>query len=170
MPKARTKKHNPHQRANSFFRDRARVWTWEADRGPEDCQVVYAQKHMGTFWRDLNPGVVRNVLAYPQHWAVCIRALCWTGEGDHWVEEVTLVVKDTPLVALEDVYLRYREEVLAAVQLRHVYDLGWLAQTYGKRNPADDDRWPLIHLGALSDERRAIWQRVNAEQVDGVLL
>ena len=165
MPKPR-KRHNPHQRARDFFNSRTRVWTWEADRSPNDDQILYAQKHMGTFWRDLAPDVLRRVLTVPHNWSVCVRALCWTGQGEHWVEDVTLIVRDTPLQALEGVYLRYRQEVLDAVQRRHVYDLGWLAQTYDRRNPADDPQWPLTHKGDLTLERQNIWQRVNQAQTN----
>ena len=161
--KPRKKKHNPTKRAMDFFNARFRVWTWEADRAEDDHQVAYAQKYMGGFWRDVGPKITGGVLVHPQNWAVCIRALCWTGQGDSWVEEVTVTCRNTKLQDLESVYLPYRDEVLAACQLRHVIDCGWLAQTFSKRDPADSDRWAMIELGAVTEQRQAIWRRVKED-------
>lgn len=166
MPKSksRKKKHNQNRRAQNFFGHRTRVTTFEAGRDAQGDQIAYAQKHMGTFWRPLRPDVTQTVLTYPQNWAVCIRAICWTGSGDWWVEESTVIVKDLALEHLHGVYLEHRQQVLAEVQTRHVYDLGWMAETYLGKNPADDPRWPYAEIDQnefLTPERQAVWRRVN---------
>lgn len=164
--KKRNKKHNPTKRAQDFFNAKFRVWTWEADRAKDGEQVAYSQKYMGGFWRDVGPNITSGVLARPQNWAVCIRALCWTGQGDPWIEEVSVICRNTKLQDLESVYLPYRAEVLNACQTRHVIDCGWLAQTFSKRDPADSDRWAMIKMGGVSAERQAVWQQVNTDQAE----
>lgn len=161
--KPRTKKHNATRRAQAFFNAKFRVWTWEADRAEDGTQVAYAQKYMGSFWRDVGPKITGGVLIRPQNWSVCIRALCWTGQGDSWIEEVTVTCRNTKLQDLESVYLPYRDEVLAACQARHVYDCGWLAQTFSEKDPAESERWAMIQMGEVTEARRDMWRQVNQE-------
>ena len=168
--KPRTKKHNATRRAQNFFGHRTRVSTFEADRDHSGAdQNAYARKHMGTFWKDLRPDVVAAALKYPQNWCVCVRAVCWTGEGDWWVEEQTIIARDIALQDLEQfsLYKNARAEVLAEVQHRHVYDCGWMAETYIGRNPADwNPRWPYAEINQheiLTPERQALWRQVDED-------
>ncbi|WP_328187005.1 hypothetical protein [Marinobacter sp. OP 3.4] len=172
MPKSKhnRKRHDATRRAQTFFGHRTRVLTFEADRDhPGADQNAYARKHMGAFWKDLGPEIVGAVLRYPQNWAVCIRAVCWTGEGDWWVEENTIIARDIALQDLEqyDLYKNARDEVLAEVQRRHVYDLGWMAETYLGRNPADHNpRWPYSEINELeiiTPERQQLWRQVDED-------
>lgn len=165
----RRRSHSDVRRAQRFFGHRTRVWTWEADREHSGAvQNAYAKKHMGAFWRALGPDTVRAVLSYRQNWAICVRAVCWTGAGDWWVEDETFVIRDAALQDLEEFHLyeKARADVLSACQRRHVYDAGWLAETFLDRHPADDPRWPLAEISEteiLTPERQALWREVDED-------
>lgn len=155
------KRHNGTRRAKTFFNQKFRVWTWEADRDSKG-QSAYAQKHMGTFWREVDVPTTEAVLSRPQNWCVCIRALCWTGSGNPWIEDITFIARDLRLQDLEGEYLPRRDEVLAACQTRHVVDCGWLAQTFSGQVPADKDNWSMIKVGDVTRERMGRWQDFNS--------
>ena len=155
------KAHVAHERARDFFNHKMRIWTWESER-VNDVNAAYAEKHMGSFWRPVGMPVAQRVVNERQHWSVCIRALCYSGKGGPWVEEVTITPDaELALQDLEGIYERYKGEVLAACQSRHVYDCGWLAQTFKSKNPADNDKWPMIKMGAVTEQRKAAWQAVR---------
>lgn len=165
---AKKRKHNnPHKRGQRFF-GRSRLWSWESELDADRTRIAYAEGRFGAGWVSIPPDVVRALVARPQNWIVCCRALCQQGDGDEWLETEIAEVRDLQLNNLEPIYADMRKGVLASVHPAHVIDVGWIAQTWRNASQTDSDRWYLAHTGQSAEIRRKAWLEAQTESQQGI--
>ena len=156
-----------------------RVWMWEAeppnDRGSDF--VLHVQKKALLFgWCDItDQRLIDNLFERTRNWVICGRALVQQGD-QIWMEQADMTLPSCKILDVRDAYASLREEVLRANQTRHVFDCGWIAQTWLGTDPTDGDPDWLFHdappglapekvVGpGFSEERRQRWQAVNKRE------
>lgn len=171
MPSSKNRRKTGKRKGNSrILRNqrlfgRSRLWTWESSASEDGVQDAHAEARTPHGWSLLPPDVAHKLVRHPHHWMICVRALCSSGKGDPWVEEETRVVYGMALNDLTDVYDELKRLVLAEVQVRHVYDLGWICHTFRETGTVDADMdWYLHDLGKLTQVRWDAWQAYHKKQ------
>lgn len=170
------RKHNsPHKRGQRFF-GRSRLWAWESDLDADGTRLAYAEGYFGAGWVQIPPDVVRALVARPQNWIVCCRALCRHPGGEEWIESEIASVESLKLNELEPIYADMREGVLAAVHPTHIIDMGWIAQTWRERANRERDEaaeaalkrkpWYMAHVGQAAELRRSAWLEAASQDQD----
>ncbi len=153
--KKRRKQHNPDKRAQRFFNN-VRLWSWESMRDEaEDIRIAHGEAKVGMVWRGLNQQQVTDLANKNNHWAICCRALCKAGD-DEWVETSIRSGKNLKVNDFAEIYDQMRAEVMASVQERHVYDCGWIVQSFNQIDRTDSS-FELKYLGEATYERRMQW-------------
>ena len=153
--KKRNKAHNPDKRAQRFFNN-VKLWSWESMRDDEeDIRIAHGEAKVGAVWRQLDQKQVSDIANKTNHWAICCRALCKAGDNE-WIETSIRSGKNLKVNDFAEIYDEMRSEVLDAVQMRHVYDCGWIVQSFNK-NDQTDSGFELKNVGVASYERRMQW-------------
>lgn len=175
--KRRAKKHSRlsrDQRLNAG----TRMWVWESEPASagNDFVLHVQAKPMLFNWCDVTDHMlIENLLDRPRNWVICGRALVLNNDRV-WMEQADMTLPSCRLRDVQEAYTALREEVLAANQLRHVFDCGWIAQSWRERDPTDVDPDWVYHdappglaldgrktpsgLG-YTPERHQRWQEVN---------
>lgn len=156
--KIKKRKHNPDRRAQRFFSN-TRLWSWESTVSSEGYRISHGEVKCGFLWKQLTQKDVNFLITKNNNWAVCCRAVCKSG-ADVWVETSLRSARDLKINELADVYDTLRLEVLEAVQSRHIIDIGWIVQSFHKKDRIDDG-FELVELGELTEERREHWLKSN---------
>lgn len=159
------KQHNPDKRAQRFFNN-VRLWSWESMRDDkESVRIAHGEAKVGMVWRQLTQKQVIDLAAKTNHWVICCRALCKAGDKE-WVETSIRSGKNLKVNDFAEVYDDMRAEVMASVQGRHVYDCGWIVQSFNKIDRTDSN-FELKYLGEATYERRMQWlDAVEKEMIE----
>ena len=178
MAKKKRKPHSRRARDQRLFSN-VRAWMWEAEPADEGNDfVLHVQKKALLFgWVTLSDRrMVDHLFEMNRNWVICGRALVMTPDGRAWMEQADMTLPSCRLLEVRDAYVQLRKEVLAANQERHVYDCGWIAQTWLHNDPSQADPDWVYHdapASLLPDnttmpagldftaERREYWQLVN---------
>lgn len=178
--KPRKKKHSRTARDQRLC-SWTRMWMWESEPAGEDDFVLHVQRKAMMFgWCDLtSQRVIDNIIERPRNWVVCGRALVRNPAGKMWMEQADFTVPSCKLLEIRDAYTRLREAVMSANQTRHVFDCGWIAQTWTNDDPAEADPEWVYHDTPeelifnkrktppgepYSIERYQRWQKQNEEK------
>lgn len=156
------KKHNPQKRAQRVLHD-VRLWSWESMR-EDGVRIAHGEARAGFVWRQLNQKQVSTLVQQTNNWVIVCRALCDSG-NDTWIESSIRSARDLKVNDFAEVYDEMREEVFAAVQHRHVYDCGWVVQSFNKISKVDNEMLPLIYMGEATQYRRNKWLEAEAEEL-----
>lgn len=183
------KKRKPHSRA---ARDRrlfsnVRTWMWESEPTSDpDCDfLLHTQAKAMLFgWSDLTtPSLVHNIFDRRRNWVICGRALCRSPDGTVWMEQADMTLPDCRLLEVRMAYVELRKSVLAENRTDHVFDCGWIAQTWLGKDPTSHDPDWVYHdappgftcnarvptgLG-YTPERWQRWQSINTKVKHGQL-
>lgn len=126
--KKRNKKYNPRKKiqqlTKGFTIESRESWA-EGDTQRAEAWIqhpLYGRIEAGTEqfkWAEMNP----------RKWRLQVFVECLAPDGQGYIEEAEIITDPCRLRDLEGVYPRYREECLAAVNSRHVQDIGWRATT-----------------------------------------
>lgn len=166
MPKkSRTKKkHNSFKRATRLFSN-ATIWSWESMTDPHDVQqrISHAEANVGFVTRSLNQDQVQKIVDRPHNWVLCCRSLCWTGSGDPWVEHDALSFRNLRINELVEHYDEMRKYILTQCQYQHIYDIGWIIQTFNK-NDKIDNGLELRNVGEATELRRTLWLQTEQDK------
>jgi len=179
MAKPRKKKHSRQARDQRLYAN-IRAWMWEAEPADGDNDfVLHVEKRafrMG--WSTLrDQRMIDNLFAVPRNWVICGRALVMA-DGKMWMEQADMSLPSRKLLEVNGAYEVLRRTVLDANQLRHVFDCGWIAQTWLHNDPSEADPDWVYHdappelapkqvagLG-YTPERQARWQMVNTRETE----
>lgn len=146
MAKVR-KKHSHHARDQRLFSN-VRTWMWEAEPVSDpDCDFLLhtQRKALGFGWSDLTtPSLIHNLFDRPRNWVICGRALVRNPDGTVWMEQADMTLPGCKLLEVKMAYVKLRKAVLAENQIRHVFDCGWIAQTWLGADPAVADADPAV--------------------------
>ena len=156
--KKRNKKHNSELRAKRFFSN-VRIWSWESTARTEDMRIAHGEAKLGMFWRDLDQKTVNSIVARPSNWVICARAVCRLRD-DVWIETEIRSAKNIRVNDMADEFEKMRKEVLKAQKLCHVVDVGWIIQTFDKKDRIDD-LIETVHIGPVTTERQEDWKISN---------
>lgn len=168
MSKKRAQRNKGHSRRARDHRLYAncRVWTWEGLRSPVDgLQFVTSQRHSLFGWIDMGHDLAQHLLDFPRNWMIGVRALCRNKDGQMWMESAYFDLPSYNIQQIEGAYHKLRADVLAAQRTDHVFDMGWICQTWAGKRPDDAlERWHYHHAPAeilrqVIDEERDI-QRI----------
>lgn len=165
-----------------------RLWTWEGLASPVDGeQFVTAERWTPFGWVTMGPDLAEHLVKRQRNWSIGVRALCRSGYGVMWMESCTFDLPSHNLQQIEGAYHKLRADVLSAQRTSHVYDLGWICQTWTGQRPEDplelwhyhgapadmirqatsDDRQIRRMAGPeYSQERYDRWQQVNREYLE----
>lgn len=183
MAKVR-KKHSRAARDQRLFSN-TRTWMWESEptNDPEcDFLLHTERKAMAFGWSKLTtPSLVHNLFDRPRNWVICGRALVRAPDGQVWMEQADMTLPSCKLLEVRMAYVKLRKAVLAENQTRHVFDCGWIAQTWMGKDPTEGEPDWVYHdappgltpdkriptgLG-YTPERWERWQEVNRRVSDG---
>lgn len=157
----RSKKKRPHSplRRMQKLLSNLRLWSWESDYADDGTRManIEVKLHPMTPYKPL--GELRfldELVSYPFNWKVCCRVLCTNGTED-WIESCEIVVKQTRLNALENIYAAMKEEAMSAQQNKQIVDVGWIAQTF-YNNPDFNENWLYAHQGDATEARQLLYK------------
>lgn len=173
------KAHSRHARDQRLFSN-VRAWMWESEPSTDDSDfVLHIQKKALMWgWSTLqDPRMIDNLFAVTRNWVICGRALCMAPDGEMWMEQADMTLPSCKLLEVQGAYDELRDAVLGANRLSHVFDCGWIAQTWLGTDPtAGEPDW-VYHdapegmtrsrvpwgLG-YTPERKARWHMVNERE------
>lgn len=175
------RKHSRRARDQRLYSN-VRAWMWEAEPADEGHDfVLHVEKKALMFgWSTLTDRrMIDNLFNVARNWVICGRALVRTSDGNEWMEQADMSLPSCKLLEVQGAYDKLREAVLSANQTRHVYDCGWIAQTWLGNDPSEGNPDWVYHdapkymtpppvpggLGYTA-ERHAYWQEVNQRGKD----
>lgn len=163
MTRQRRKGHNRQKRSQRFMAG-ARVWTWEAEVNEHGDQIAHAYGKTPFGYTPLERDIAQKLMEGIHNWRVCVRAVCRAPDDDVYFETAYFTVRQQRLNAFSGTYMDLRLQVLDAVNIRHVVDLGWICQPfYGEDTADSDERWYRYGTGDLTEERRQLWRQRNED-------
>ena len=157
---SKRKKHNPNKRAQNFF-NCVRMWSWESMQ-EDGVRIAHGEARLGMIWRALSQEQVRGIVARNNNWVIVCRALCHCN-GETWVETESRSARNVKVNDFANHYEELRDQVLSCVQSRHVYDLGWVIQSFGKTDRIDSNL-EMVYLGEPLESRRMLWLEAHEEK------
>lgn len=122
-------------------------------------RISHGEARCGFVWKPLSQREVDNLIVRNNNWVICCRALCSNG-SDTWIETEIRSARDIKINDFAFMYDDLRNEVLSAVQLRHVIDVGWIVHSFGKESRIDDG-FELAYPLEVTEERQARWAALN---------
>ena len=136
MPKSKTrgKRHNGIRRAQRFFNGTV-IWTWEGLRDEQGNQIrpkAITKTFRG--YEELRPSVINALMTQPNKWIVCTRAICMAETGDPWID-TRYREWCGKLADVGERYLQWRADIRQTRKVAHIWDMGWMAQTFTGRFP-----------------------------------
>lgn len=152
--KPRKKKHNAFKRAQRLLSN-TRIWSWESTAVTDVQRIAYGETKVGMFWRQLGQKQVKSIVARPQNWVICCRALCELN-GDIWVESEFRSLRSVCVNDLYDEFESMRLDVIKAQRKDHIVDVGWIIQTFDKDDRIDSNL-ELYECGEVTEMRRNNW-------------
>jgi len=181
------KRHSAIARDQRLF-SQSRLWTWEGLASPGDGQqYTTAEKRTPFGWIDMGYDLSHQLLKRPRNWSVAVRALCRSSDGAMWMESRIFDLPSYNLQQIQGAYHQLRADVLTAQRTAHVYDLGWICQTWQGTRPEDElELWHYQYTPeqiirqvtndektinrmagpGFSQERYDRWQQVNREYLE----
>jgi hypothetical protein len=133
------------------------LWSWESSFVSEGVRISSGTARIMGLERSLNQSNVDLITRQQLNWAVSSRALCKLND-EVWVESEICSVRNINVNELADYYQQMRELVLESVQKRHVVDVGWICQTFSKKDVVDSN-FELMHLGEITEIRKYNWNK-----------
>lgn len=182
---AKKRKKNSRRARDQRLFSNVRAWMWESEPADEGNDfVLHLQKKALLFgWSTLSDQrMVDNLFAVNRNWVICGRALVRMPDGSEWMEQADITLPSCQLLKVRDAYAQLRKAVLGANQVRHVYDCGWIVQTWLGADPSEKDPDWVYHdapeyllpqntslpagLG-YTPERQEYWRMVNKRMNHG---
>lgn len=155
--KKKRKQHNPDKRAQRFFNN-TRLWSWESMIDQSGSRISHGEARCGFVWKPLSQKEVDSLIRRNNNWVICCRALCVAGDKE-WIESEIRSARDIKVNDFSFMYDELRDAVLSQVQKRHVIDVGWIVNSFGK-NDRIDSNFELAYqkTDLLLEQRQKQWR------------